>query len=164
MNKEAIKSEFREVLDLFKTGKLGKLFVGETNNMLIQFFRYIFVGGFATVVDWGLSALFFYAVFGQQYAVLANSLSFVAGLIVNYMLSTFWIFKESKVKSKVAEFLGFALIGLVGLLITAGITVLFRHLLMETTSAYQIIGKVTATVVSFLWNFGARKFLLFSKK
>lgn len=164
MNKESVGQELNEIKDIFRSRKFGRLFSGETNNTLIQFFRYVFVGGFATVVDWGLSALLFYAVFGQQYPVAANSLSFAAGLIVNYLLSTFWIFKESRVKSKIAEFIGFALIGLVGLLITAGLTLLFKHLLMEVTSAYQIIGKITATAVSFLWNFFARKFLLFSKK
>ncbi len=164
MDKKSVKSEIDELKDIFRTREIGRLFSGETNNTLIQFFRYIFVGGFATIVDWGLSAFLFYAVFKEQYPVAANSLSFAAGLIVNYLLSTFWIFKESKVKSKIAEFMGFALIGLVGLLITAGITLLFKHLLMETTSAYQIIGKITATAVSFLWNFGARKVLLFSGK
>ncbi len=164
MNKEAVSRELDEIKDIFRSKKLGRLFAGETNNTLIQFFRYIFVGGFATIVDWGLSALLFYAVFGETHPVAANSLSFAAGLIVNYLLSTFWIFKESRVKSKIAEFIGFALIGLVGLLITAGITLLFKQLLMETTSAYQIIAKITATAVSFLWNFFARKYLLFSKK
>lgn len=162
MNKDAVKKEISEIGDILRSGKLGCLFRGDTTNTLIQFFRYIFVGGLATVVDWGLSALLFYVVFGQGMAVAANVLSFGAGLVTNYFLSKLWIFKESKVSSKLAEFIGFAVIGLVGLLITAGITVLFRHLLMDATSAYQIIAKVTATAVSFLWNFFARKFLLFS--
>ncbi len=164
VNKKSIKPEIDELKDILKTREIGRLFSGKTNNTLIQFFRYIFVGGFATIVDWGISALLFYVIFGQRYPVAANSLSFAAGLIVNYLLSTFWIFRESKVKSKIAEFMGFALIGLVGLLITAGITLLFKHLLIETTSAYQIIAKITATAVSFLWNFGARKIFLFSGK
>ena len=45
---------------------LKKLFVEETDSTFIQFFRYCFVGGFATVVDWGLSALLFYCVFGTN--------------------------------------------------------------------------------------------------
>ena len=164
MNKEAVGQEINELKEILRNKKIGSLFSGETDNTLIQFFRYIFVGGFATVIDWGSSALLFYIVFGQSHPVAANSLSFAAGLIVNYLLSTFWIFKHSKVKSKIAEFIGFALIGVVGLLITAGVTLLFRNLLMETTSAYQIIGKIAATAVSFLWNFTARKVLLFSGK
>lgn len=142
---------------------IKKLFVGDTDNTLIQFFRYVFVGGFATVVDWGLSALLFYCVFGQQLAVLCNGLSFVAGLIVNYFLSTFWIFKNSKIKNRLVEFLSFAAIGVVGLLITLGVTWGFEAMLSNVTSLYQIIAKVVSTAISFFWNFFARKFLLFNK-
>jgi len=142
---------------------LHKLFVEKTDNTFIQFFRYCFVGGFATVVDWGLSALLFYFVFNIQYAIVCNGLSFVAGLIVNYCLSTFWIFKNSKISNKFLEFLSFAAIGLVGLLITFGITYLFEISLAQVTDLYQIIAKVSSTAVAFLWNFFARKFLLFNK-
>src|SRR5574344_1467482 len=119
--------------------KLKNLFVGDTDNTFIQFFRYCFVGGFATVVDWGLSALLFYCVFGQQFAIVCNSLSFVAGFIVNYFLSTFWIFKRSKIKNRFVEFLSFAAIGVVGLLITIGITWGFQAALSGVTDLYQII-------------------------
>lgn len=143
---------------------IKKLFVGDTDNTLIQFFRYVFVGGFATVVDWGLSALLFYGIFGQHLAVLCNGLSFVAGLIVNYFLSTFWIFKNSKIKNRLVEFLSFAAIGVVGLFITLGVTFGFEVMLSNVTSLYQIIAKVVSTAISFFWNFFARKFLLFNKK
>lgn len=142
---------------------IKKLFVGDTDNTFIQFFRYGFVGGFATVVDWGLSALLFYLVFGQQLAILCNGLSFVAGLLVNYFLSTFWIFKDSKINNRFLEFLSFAAIGVVGLLLTLGITWGFESALKDVTSLYQIIAKVVSTAVSFLWNFFARKYLLFNK-
>ena len=140
-----------------------KLFVEETDSTFIQFFRYCFVGGFATVVDWGMSALLFYCVFGTKLALLCNGLSFAAGLVVNYCLSTFWIFKNSKINNRLLEFLSFAAIGVVGLLITLGITSLFELMLANSTSLYQIIAKVVSTAVSFLWNFFARKYLLFNK-
>ena len=143
---------------------LKKLFVGDTDNTFIQFFRYVFVGGFATIIDWGLSALLFFLIFGGNLAVAANGLSFVAGLIVNYFLSTFWIFKSSKIKNRFVEFLSFAAIGVVGLLITLGITWCFEAMLRDTTELYQIIAKVVSTAVSFFWNFFARKFLLFNNK
>ncbi len=142
--------------------KIKNLFVGETDNTFIQFFRYIFVGGLATVVDWGLSAVLFYLCFGQQFAVLCNGLSFVAGLIVNYFISTFWVFSNSKIKNKFIEFISFAAIGVVGLLITLGVTYAFEWLLADKTSLYQMIAKVSSTALSFLWNFFARKFLLFN--
>ncbi|MBR5364297.1 MAG: GtrA family protein [Oscillospiraceae bacterium] len=156
----------KEVLDICKTGKFKKLFVGDTENTLIQFFRYCFVGGLAFLVDFAVSYLLFRFAFGErkQFGWVANSLSFVAGLAVNYIISTFWIFKNSKVENKLVEFLSFAAIGVVGLLITIGITKLFELWLGDRTSLFQIIAKLVATAVSFLWNFFARKILLYSKK
>ena len=144
--------------------KLKNMFAGETDNTFIQFFRYLFVGGFATVVDWGVSALLFYLVFGESLALLCNGVSFVLGLVVNYLLSTFWIFKTSKINNRFLEFISFAAIGVVGLLITLGVTWIFEGLLANVTNLYQIIAKVVSTAVSFFWNFFARKYLLFNKK
>ena len=156
----------KEVLEICKKRELKKLFVGDTENTLIQFFRYCFVGGLAFLVDFVTSYLLFRFVFGERasFGWVANSLSFIAGLAVNYLISTFWIFKNSKVENKLLEFLSFAAIGVVGLLITIGITKLFEKLLADKTSLFQIIAKLVATAVSFLWNFFARKILLYSKK
>ena len=157
-------SQFTEVREILRERKFGRLFAGDTQNTLIQFFRYVFVGGLATVVDWVVSYVLFRFVFGGHYAVLANSLSFTAGLAVNYIISTLWIFKSSGNRSKITEFLGFAGIGLVGLFITIGITKLFEVWLSSKTGLFQIIAKAVSTAVSFLWNFFARKLLLFSDK
>lgn len=154
----------QEVMDILRTRKFAKLFVGDTENTFIQFFRYLFVGGLATVVDWGVSYLLFRFVFNENYAIAANSISFVAGLAVNYLISTFWIFKNSAVESKLKEFLGFAAIGLVGLFMTMGITWLFELWLSDKTSAFQILAKIVSTAAAFFWNFFARKILLFTKK
>ena len=70
-------SNWQEFWQILRHGQFGKLFAGATENTLIQFFRYCFVGGAATVVDWGISALLFFAVFDQHYAILANGCSFV---------------------------------------------------------------------------------------
>lgn len=157
-------SQLQEVKDILREKKFGKLFSGDTENTYIQFFRYLFVGGLATVVDWGVSFILFKFVFGERYAVAANSISFVAGLVVNYVISTFWIFSNSKVKSKLMEFLGFAAIGLVGLFMTMGITKLFEIWLADKTSLFQILAKIVSTAAAFFWNFFARKILLFSKE
>lgn len=154
----------QEIRYIFQKHQFGRLFAGTTENTLIQFFRYCFVGGAATVVDWGLSSLLFFTLFHQSYAVLANGLSFVAGLLVNYFLSTFWVFRNSKMQSRFMEFLAFAAVGVVGLLLTVGITKLFEVTMADVTSAYQIISKVVSTAVAFLWNFFARKYLIFNRK
>lgn len=139
-----------------------KLFFGRTDNTWVQFFRYCFVGGIATAADWGASYLLFHFAFRDRFAVTANVLSFLIGLAVNYLLSTRWIFKRVNGKSRVKEFLEFAAVGLVGMLLTVGITKLFAYLLSYRTAAYQIIGKMVSTAAAFLWNFFARKYLVFS--
>lgn len=155
-----------EIKQILRDKNFKKLFVGDTDNTLIQFFRYLFVGGLAFVVDFALSYIVFRFVFHEQkeFGWIANALSFIAGLVVNYIVSTFWIFKTSKVENKVVEFISFAAIGVVGLLITIGITVLFEKWLGDTTHLFQIIAKIVSTAVSFLWNFFARKILLYTKK
>ncbi|MCR5143053.1 MAG: GtrA family protein [Ruminococcus sp.] len=143
---------------------LKKLISGKTDNTFIQFFRYLFVGGAATVVDWGSSYIIFRFVFGNKYAVAANVISFILGLVTNYLISTVWVFDGSKVKNKFAEFLSFAAIGVVGLLLTIGITKLFEIKLSDVTDLYQLIGKVVSTAAAFFWNFFARKYLLYNNK
>lgn len=143
---------------------LKKLFTEKTDNTFIQFFRYVFVGGAATVVDWGSSFVLFQLVFHQKYATAANVIAFILGLITNYIISTIWVFDSSKVKSRVTEFLSFAGIGVVGLLITIGVTRLFEYKLSSKTSLYQIIAKIVATAISFFWNFFARKYLIYNKQ
>ena len=76
--------------------KIKQLFSGDTDNTFIQFFRYVFVGGFAFVVDYGImTALVELCRFDP---VIAATISFVAGLLVNYVLSTLDIqkFKDKK--------------------------------------------------------------------
>jgi putative flippase GtrA len=153
----------KEFFSLLAKRDFKSLFYSKTDNIFIQFFRYCFVGGIATVVDWGASYLLFRFVFGGKYAVAANVISFVLGLIVNYVLSTLWVFTGAGSENRLKEFLGFAAIGLVGLLLTAGITKLFELWLADRTSAYQILGKIVSTAAAFLWNFFARKYLLFNK-
>lgn len=150
-----------ELKEIIRRRQWKRFFVGDTNNTWIQFFRYCFVGGAATIVDWGISSLLFYFLFHQEYAVLANGLSFVAGLAANYCMSTFWIFRNSKIQSRWMEFLAFAAIGVVGLLLTLGITKLFEIGMADTTSIYQILSKIVSTGTAFLWNFFARKYWLY---
>ena len=157
----------KEVLTICKSGQFRQLFAGRTDNTLIQFFRYCFVGGLAFLVDFAASWLLFRFAFGERadLAWLANALSFAAGLAVNYLISTFWVFRSSNVQNKLLEFLSFAAIGVVGLLITVGITELFETWFSaKAPHLFQIIAKLTATAVSFLWNFFARKFLLYRSK
>ena len=87
------------------------------------------------------------SIFEGLTAILQNMMTFGKAVIIN-----------------VVEFLAFAAIGVVGLLLTLGITKLSEISLGSVTSGYQMIGKIVSTMIAFLWNFFARKYLLFSKK
>ncbi len=137
---------------------LKKLFLEETDNWFIQLFRYLFVGGAAFLVDYGLLVLLT-EVFGLHYLVSAT-ISFIAGLIVNYLLSTSWIFRKSKMENKWAEFLIFSIIGVVGLLLNN----LLLYLFTDLAHIHYMISKLITTAIVMLWNFGARKIILFNKK
>ncbi len=169
-------SALGEVRSLIADRNLGAFFKGKTDNTLIQFFRYIFVGGMAAVFDWAISSLIFFFVFGAKtgaifeavpwltWSVVSNGAGFIGGLIFNFILSTCFVFQNSAVKNRFLEFLSFAAIGLVGLFITFGITWGFELLLADKTSMFQLIGKIVSTAVAFLWNFFARKIILYRQK
>lgn len=137
---------------------IQKAFIEKTDNWFIQLFRYFFVGGFAFLVDYGLLVLLT-EVFGLHYLVSAT-ISFLAGLVVNYLLSTSWIFRKSTLENKWAEFLIFAVIGVVGL----GLNNLLLYLFTDKLHIHYMISKLLTTAIVMIWNFGARKIILFNKK
>lgn len=137
---------------------INKLLKEPTTGVGVQLFRYLFVGGTAFVVDFGL--LWGLTEYCKVHYLLAAALSFVAGLIVNYTLSIRWVFHEHLLNSRVVEFLGFAVIGLVGL----GLNEAIIWLATEWLQCHYIASKIISAVVVFFWNFLARKYLLFYGK
>lgn len=137
---------------------LTALLKDKTDNTFIQFFRYLFVGGIAYIVDFGF--LFILTEYVHLHYILSASLSFLAGLLVNYAISKIWVFSKGTVVNKQVEFMIFGLIGLVGLALNAG----FMFLFTSFFSFHYLISKIQATVFVYLWNFTARKFLLFNNR
>ena len=130
---------------------------GKTDNVFIQFFRYCIVGGLAFLVDYGLLYLLADK-FGLHY-LLSVSIAFIAGLVVNYLISTFWVFSESKYQDKRQEFAIFAFIGVIGLGLTEGLMWLFTDLV----GLHYLLSKLITAALVLLWNFFARKAVLFTK-
>lgn len=137
---------------------IKEIFYHNTNNWLIQLFRYVFVGGFAFLVDYGL--LFVLTEFAGFHYLWSATISFLAGLIVNYLLSTSWVFSQSKLKNKWIEFVIFSIIGIVGL----GLNNLLLFVLTDKLGFHYMISKILVAVIVMLWNFIARKLVLFNNK
>lgn len=134
------------------------LIKGETSNVYVQLFRYFFVGGIAFIVDY--SALFLLTEYAGLYYLISAAIAFTLGLIVNYIISISWVFNNQTFKNRSTEFLIFAVIGCVGLVLNAGIMYVFTDFL----GTYYMVSKIISTVLVFFWNFIARKLILFNSK
>lgn len=143
-----------------------KTFIYSNNSTLVQLLRYVIVGGFASAAD---ISIFYIAAasFGLNH-IIANTLSFLAGLLINYILSTVWVFGQSSY-SKFKGFFLFCIIGILGLMISN----LILYMLIDYRILYHILpilgedfvklmAKLCAVVIVLLWNFTARKKLVFN--
>lgn len=135
---------------------MEKLFLEETTNWKIQFFRYVFVGGFSFFVDYGL--LFFLTEFFHLHYIVSATISFIAGLIVNYLLSTKWIFRKSKLSNTTLEFIIYGIIGVIGLILNNILLYVFTDLL----SIHYMISKLITAIIVMGWNFFGRRIILFN--
>lgn len=136
---------------------LHRLLSENTNNIIIQLFRYVFVGAVAFIVDFGLLA-FFTESLGFPYLVSA-CISFIGGLIVNYSLSIKWVFNQRDNLSKNRrrlDFIMFCVVGVIGL----GLNELFLWLFTEIVGCHYLVSKIISTVLVFSWNFLARRVLI----
>ena len=126
-----------------------------------QFLRYLITGGLAFVVDFGLFALCLY-IFEWHY-LLANLVGLITGLVLNYALSILWVFtacKRTFQKKKAAEFILFTLVGIAGV----GINQLLMFIMVDGINLNELLSKIFAAILVLMWNFGARKLMLFKKK
>lgn len=130
-----------------------KVFIDKTDNSLLQFIRYFFVGGVAAVVNIGM--LYVFTDIFHIYYLISNILSFTLGLVVNYILSKMLVFQDEVSLSASKEFIIYAIIGVVGL----GIDTLLVSVFTDIVHFYYMISKIISTLLVFIWNFGARKVL-----
>ena len=136
---------------------ISKIIIKKTNNGFIQFVRYGLVSVIALAVDFGGMVLLV-ELLSIHYLV-AATVSFISGLVVNYLLSRAWVFTDRKYESRVKEFIVFTGIGIVGLLLNNSI----MWLAVEKIGIYYIFSKIIATILVFFWNFGLRKMLVFKE-
>jgi len=144
-------------MNLLRFEVISLLLKSKTDNLFVQIFRYTFVGGIAFIVDFSLLYLLT-DLFKIHYLVSAG-ISFIFGLLVNYLLSILWVFNSRKIKNVMNEFIFFSLIGLFGL----GITEVLLWILTDLFVFYYLYSKIITTIIVYFWNFFARKYLLFNK-
>ena len=136
-----------------------KLIQGRTGDIRIQFVRYVISGMTAFLVDMALLA-FLTECFGEKLLLLWTAIGFAIGLCITYLFSIFWVFDDRRFKSRTAEASLFAVIGLTGL----GLTELLMWLLAGKAGIHYLVAKVITTLLVFLWNFTAKKYIIFRSR
>lgn len=153
-------------------------------SLFYEILRFLIVGGTATVVDYAVYYLFRKWIlppsllaggaWDRASLVIATALGFCAGLIINWILSVRFVFRDVKDKEESRSkksFLIFTVIGVIGL----GITELGMHLGVSflpdvklfSTAVFlglawkEWIMKVIMTCIVLVWNYLGRKIFVF---
>ncbi len=121
----------------------------------IQLCKYGIVGLIALSFDY--LSLVLLTEYAHLHYLQSATAGFIIGVIVNYILSTKFVFKHSKLTDKKAEFTLFAIIGMGGLFFNNCI----MWFLTDIIFFHYTTSKLIATAIVFLWNFYARKLILF---
>ena len=145
-----------------------------------EIFRFLLVGGIATLADYATFYVFRQWIFsaglvGDTWSlIIATALGFVVGLIVNWIMSVKFVYRqvknEEEARSK-KSFLIFTIIGLIGLGLTElGVWLLVQHIVPEFelfgVTAFLLpwnewIAKVVMTCIVLVFNYVGRKLFIF---
>jgi putative flippase GtrA len=93
------------------------------------------------------------------YYLHAAAIAFGVGLLTSYLLSIAWVFQARTFQNSWMELGLFTLIGGIGLL-WCGVCM---WVLTEYAHLYYLCSKMVSALVVFLWNFVAKKWLLFHR-
>ena len=136
---------------------IGKLFRDPTDNIIIQLFRYVFVGGTAFVVDFFF--LYFFSDICGIYYLISAVFSFIISVLVNYVMSTRWVFNQDNIENKVVEFNLFMLISTIGLVFTE----ILLYFFTDICGIHYLISKIISAVIVLFWNFLARRVMFYGR-
>lgn len=123
-------------------------------NLLVQIFKFVIVGGIATIIDW-LVYYIFYKILKFN-PLIANIFSFSISVIYNYLASIKWVFDVDKNKTKKMMFIEFMLFSILGFLLTE----LLLWIFIDILNINGMISKIIATAIVMIFNFITRKIFL----
>ena len=132
---------------------IRKILIDKTSNGIIQFIRYFFVGGIAAGINIGTLYLMV-DIFNINY-ILSNIVGFILGIVVNYSLSKMFVFTDNEDINKIFEIVMYVIIGILGLIFDTFMLWIFT----SKIGIYYMISKIISTMLTFVWNFVARKVL-----
>lgn len=126
----------------------------KTENLFVQIFKFIIVGGVATVIDF--LSIFIFKEFLHIPVIISNTLSFCIATIYNYIASVRWVFDVDENKDKKKTFVTFIVFSVIGLILND----LIMWFTTDMFQIYYLIGKIIATCFVMIFNFITRKIFL----
>jgi len=120
-----------------------------------EFVRYCLAGGTAFVADFTVFLLC--AEFSGVNYLIANTLGFLVGLIVNYLISISWVFTYRIYLKTAPELSFFEIIGIGGI----GLGNSEMWLLVEHLRLGHVHAKIIVTAGILLYNYSSKKYFLF---
>lgn len=160
--------------------ELGKAEKQSKKSLFLEILRFLIVGGTATIFDYAVSYLFYQwllppALIGHAFSLISSTaFGFCVGLIVNWVLSVRFVFRNVRDKKKSRSkksFVVFTVIGVIGLAITElgmhfGVFFLPSFSLFSSPTFLGAewkwwIMKVVMTGIVLVWNYVGRKLLIF---
>lgn len=128
----------------------------KTDDILVQLFRYACAGGFAFIIDIGVLVILTELL--DVYYLFSTVIAYIFATVTTYSLSISWIFRRRSICNKWVEFGTYTLITLMGLGVLTGSMWVFT----EVVGVYYLASKIISTAFVFLWNFSAKKVILFT--
>ena len=145
-------------IDNSRPTRLGRTFRNRVALVAADLLKYGLSSAVALALDFSI-LVFLTRIAGVNY-LLAAALGYMAGMAVVYILSIRLIFSDRRHLHPFNEFAGFFVIGCVGLLLNEFLMLVF----VEFGQFAVVTAKVPTAGCVFLFNFVARRFLLFSKR
>ena len=141
-----------------------------SNKLFYEVFRFLIVGLIAAVFDFLLCYIFQFIIFkgnvNVYVTVISTIMGFLIGVVINYLLSTYMVYKktDNKKAKNVKGMIIFLLLAVIGLLLGIGIQALFYDLLFVKKGVSFFSYPITfifRTFVVMVYNYISRKLILY---
>lgn len=137
--------------------------VDYTDNEFIKVILYLFVGGTAALVEWGLFYLFFYYLLAglglsvDALTLVATTLAFCLSTLYHYFLGNVLVFDSGSKYNKGKELSLVFLVSIMGL----AFNLMFMYAFVGWFNWNPMVAKVVTSCIVVVWNYLSRKKWIF---
>jgi putative flippase GtrA len=134
-----------------------------TNNEFIKVILYLFVGGTAALVEWGLFYFFFYYLLAglglsvDTLTMVATALAFGLSTLYHYFLGNILVFDSGSKYDKSKELSLVFLVSIMGLVFN----LVLMHIFVGLLAWQPMFAKVLTSCIVVVWNYLSRKKWIF---